>query len=53
MRCAVYARLSKDRRGLSENVEVQIQECVAYAQAMGWIIVGVFQDTRLSWLRGC
>jgi DNA invertase Pin-like site-specific DNA recombinase len=48
MRCAVYARLSKDRRGLSENVEIQIQECVAYAQAMGWIIVGVFQDNDIS-----
>jgi len=48
MRCAVYARLSKDRRGLSENVEIQIEECVAYAQAMGWIIVGVFQDNDIS-----
>jgi site-specific DNA recombinase len=48
MRCAIYARLSKDRRGLSENVEIQTRECVAYAEAMGWISVGVFQDNDIS-----
>lgn len=48
MRCAIYARLSKDRRGLSENVEIQIRECVAYAEEMRWKVIGVFQDNDIS-----
>jgi site-specific DNA recombinase len=44
MRAAIYPRLSKDRSGISENVEVQIAECEAYAEEQGWTVVGCFPD---------
>jgi site-specific DNA recombinase len=48
MRAAIYPRLSKDRSGISENVEVQIAECEAYAEEHGWSVVGCFPDNDLS-----
>ena len=48
MRVLIYARLSQDRSGRSENVEIQKAECREYAGRMGWQIVGVFEDNDLS-----
>jgi site-specific DNA recombinase len=48
MRAAIYPRLSKDRSGISENVEVQIAECETYAEAHSWTVVGVYPDNDLS-----
>jgi site-specific DNA recombinase len=48
MRAAIYPRLSKDRSGISENVEVQISECEAYAEEHGWTVIGCFPDNDLS-----
>ncbi len=48
MRCIIYARISRDRWGLSENVIIQIKECRAYAEARGWTVVAVFEDNDLS-----
>jgi site-specific DNA recombinase len=48
MRAAIYPRLSKDRSGISENVEVQIAECEAYVEDHGWTVVGCFPDNDLS-----
>ncbi|MET9617742.1 recombinase family protein [Kitasatospora indigofera] len=43
---AIYARLSKDRSGLSENVKIQIVEAQAYAEDEVWPVVGVFKDNN-------
>jgi len=48
MRVAIYARLSKDTSGVSENVEIQIQECKAHARSMGYRIAGIFSDNDIS-----
>ncbi len=48
MRCVIYCRISEDRWGLSENVGIQLEECRAYAEERGWIVVGVFEDNDLS-----
>ena len=45
---AIYARLSRDRRGLSENVSIQVSECRDYADENAWPVVGVFPDNDIS-----
>ncbi|BAJ31027.1 MULTISPECIES: recombinase family protein [Kitasatospora] len=45
---AIYARLSRDRQRLSENVNIQIAECQAFADEQGWPVVGVFPDDDVS-----
>jgi site-specific DNA recombinase len=45
---AIYARLSKDRRGLSDNVEIQVAEGRAYAGDKGWAVAGVHSDDDIS-----
>jgi site-specific DNA recombinase len=48
MRVATYERLSRDRRGLSENVEIQRGENREYAKEHGWTVVGSFSDNDVS-----
>jgi site-specific DNA recombinase len=48
VRAAVYARISKDRAGLSENVSVQVRETSRHAEAEGWPLVATFTDNDLS-----
>jgi site-specific DNA recombinase len=48
MRVLMYARLSQDRSGRSENVEIQKLECTEYAARMGWQLAGSFEDNDLS-----
>jgi site-specific DNA recombinase len=48
MRCVIYARISRDRWGLSENIAIQLEECRAYSEERGWTIVGVFEDNDIS-----
>ena len=48
MRTTIYARISQDRSGLSENVAIQLEECSSYAQRQGWQIVGQFSDNDVS-----
>lgn len=48
MRVAIYARLSRDNSGISENVDIQILECREHAQEHGWTVVGVFSDSDIS-----
>jgi site-specific DNA recombinase len=48
MRVAIYARLSRDNSGISENVDIQILECREYAEEQGWMVVGVFSDNDIS-----
>jgi site-specific DNA recombinase len=45
---AIYARLSKNRRGLSDNCEIQELEGRAYADEKGWRIVFVGRDDDIS-----
>jgi DNA invertase Pin-like site-specific DNA recombinase len=45
---AIYARLSKDRGGLSENVNIQIAESQTYADEEAWPVVDVFKDNDIS-----
>jgi site-specific DNA recombinase len=45
---AIYARLSKNRRGLSDNVEIQVAEGRAYADDKGWQTVFVGRDDDIS-----
>jgi site-specific DNA recombinase len=48
MRVAPYERLSRDKRGLSENVEIQREENREYAAEKGWTVVGEFSDNDIS-----
>lgn len=48
MKIAIYARLSKDTSGISENVDIQIRECRAYARSMGCKIAGIFSDNDVG-----
>jgi site-specific DNA recombinase len=48
MKVALYARLSKDRSGISENVDIQVRECKAHARSQGWRIVGIWTDNDIS-----
>jgi site-specific DNA recombinase len=48
VRVAIYARLSRDNSGTSENVAIQIRECREYAEGRGWIVVSVFSDNDIS-----
>jgi site-specific DNA recombinase len=48
MDACVYARLSQDRSGLSENTEIQIEECQDYALREGLQVVRVFTDNDIS-----
>jgi site-specific DNA recombinase len=48
MRCAVYARLSSDRSGMSDSTAIQEREARDYAADQGWRIVGVFTDNDVS-----
>lgn len=48
MNVAIYARLSKDTSGISENVDFQIRECKAYARSMGYKITGIFSDNDVG-----
>jgi site-specific DNA recombinase len=48
MRVAPYERLSKDRSGLSENVQIQAAENREYADEKGWRVVGSFSDNDIS-----
>ncbi|MCM2417656.1 recombinase family protein [Streptomyces sp. RKAG293] len=45
---AIYARLSEDRSGESENVRIQIAECQDYATANGWPLVGTYDDNDIG-----
>ena len=48
MNACVYARLSQDKSGLSENTAIQIEECQEYALSEGLQVVQVFQDNDIS-----
>jgi site-specific DNA recombinase len=48
MKVAIYARLSKDTSGISENVDIQVRECTAHARSMGFQIAGIFCDNDIS-----
>jgi site-specific DNA recombinase len=48
IRVAIYARLSRDNSGISENVDIQILECREYAHERSWTVVGVFSDSDTS-----
>ena len=48
MRVAIYARLSRDNSGISENIDIQIMECRGHAREQGWAVVGVFSDNDIS-----
>ena len=48
MRAAIYARLSKDRSGLSVNVGIQEAEAREYAAEHGHEVVAVHSDNDLS-----
>jgi site-specific DNA recombinase len=48
MQPAIYARLSSDRSGLSDSVELQVREGTAHAEDEGWPEPIVFSDTDIS-----
>jgi site-specific DNA recombinase len=45
---AIYARISRDSSGISENIDIQISLCKEYAEDKGWKVVGIFQDNDIS-----
>ena len=48
MDAAIYARLSKNRRGLSDNCEIQIAEGQGYAGDKLWPVGLVTSDDDIS-----
>jgi site-specific DNA recombinase len=48
MKVVIYARISKDKSGISENVDTQVTECKQYARAQGWTIAGIFSDNDIG-----
>jgi site-specific DNA recombinase len=48
MRTAIYARLSRDSAGESENVDIQKAECAEYASEKAWEVIGTFEDNDIS-----
>jgi len=48
VRVAIYARISRDSSGISENTDIQISLCKEYAEERGWEVVGTFQDNDIS-----
>lgn len=48
MRALLYARESEDRDGLSENVDIQLEEAQDYCERQGWDVVGEFNDNDIS-----
>jgi site-specific DNA recombinase len=48
MRTAIYARLSRDWAGQSENVDIQKAEAAEHAAERGWEVVGTFEDNDIS-----
>ncbi|MFM9602416.1 recombinase family protein [Streptomyces turgidiscabies] len=45
---AIYARLSEDRSGESENVRIQVAECQDYAADNSWPAVGTYSDNDIG-----
>jgi site-specific DNA recombinase len=48
MRAARYARLSKNRQGLSTNTQVQLDECARYIEDEGWTLGVTHSDDDRS-----
>src|SRR6266542_5610977 len=48
LRCIVYDRISEDRVGERENLEIRLDECRAYAESEGLVVVAEFSDNDLS-----
>lgn len=48
MRCALYARLSKDRARLSVNCDIQLAECRDYVAERGWDVVFEAAENDIS-----
>lgn len=47
-RSAIYARLSKDRTGLSPNCQIQTDEATDYAAERGYAVVCLLQENDVS-----
>jgi DNA invertase Pin-like site-specific DNA recombinase len=45
MRAARYARLSRNRQGLSTNTQVQLEECSRYIEGEGWTLAVTHSET--------
>ncbi len=45
---AIYARLSQDRDGTQTATARQVADCRALAEAKGWPVAGVYEDTDLT-----
>jgi site-specific DNA recombinase len=48
MRAAIYARLSKNRKGKKSNVKEQERDCRRFIEAQGWQLVDVYTDDGIS-----
>ena len=48
VRVAIYARLSEDPDGTSDNVDIQIIECREYCEERSWTVVAIFRDDDIS-----
>jgi DNA invertase Pin-like site-specific DNA recombinase len=48
LRVGIYARLSEDRKGLSENVNAQLAEASDYAESLGDTIHDRYWDNDIS-----
>ena len=48
MDAGIYSRLSRNRRGLSDNCEIQEAEGESYADDKDWLIVGKYSDDDIG-----
>src|SRR5262245_15576750 len=47
MRAAIYARFSTERQD-ARSIDDQLNICRAYAERLGWIVVGHYADAAVS-----
>lgn len=48
MRVAIYARVSSEEQREGQTIDSQIAELERYAQAQGWVVVGIYKDEGWS-----
>ncbi|WP_205754162.1 MULTISPECIES: recombinase family protein [Arthrobacter] len=48
LKCALYLRISKDKKGLSLGVDRQEEACRALAAQLGWEVYAAFSENDLS-----
>lgn len=44
----IYIRISSDPEGLRAGVQRQLDDCMAFCERLGWVVVNVYEDNDVS-----